>query len=191
MNNNLRITRKYRGLAAKYTNYFLVLSWKLGMGKLFSYFPMLFGKTMVVDFSGHGSKVPAQIPLIYFSQGELLYCTAVWNAQPGWFLHVIANPQVEVWLPEGWYTGKAELVEDEEERAQMLPKVLQNSGLAVSALVKLESRVIADEDLTADVQLLRIKRQSPCTGAEGPGSLAWLWPFFFFLMLFRSRRKKK
>jgi hypothetical protein len=190
MKTNLKLAQKHGELAGKYLNLIQVTGWKLGLGKFFNCFPALFGKTMVLDFSRREAKAPAQLPLVYYPQGDVLYCTAFGSVQPDWYLSVIANPQVEVWLPDGWYTGKAELVEDEEERAEILSKLIQNGGASASVWKKI-NWVDMDEDMGAELPLLRIKRQSPCTGAEGPGSLAWLWPFFFFLFLFRPRRRRK
>jgi deazaflavin-dependent oxidoreductase (nitroreductase family) len=172
----------------KYTNSATVTLWKMGLGKFFNLFPAAFGKTLVVDFSRHGAKSPAQMALVYYPQGDVLYCTAFWNAQPDWYLNVVANPQVEVWLADGWYTANAELVQDEEERAQIMPKLVKNGGAAFTIKEKM-TWVDLPEDDQAELPLLRIKRQSPCTGAEGPGSLAWLWPFLFFVFLLRPRHK--
>jgi len=174
----------------KYTNFAAVILWKLGLGKFFNLFPAVFGKTLVVDFSRHEVISPAQMPLVYYAQGDALYCTAFWDAQPDWYLSMMANPQVEVWLPDGWYAGKAELVRDEEERAQVLPKLLKNGGAAFKVWERVNWLDLPEEEQT-ELPVLRIKRQSPCTGAEGPGSLAWLWPFLLLVFTIRRGRKRK
>ena len=174
----------------KYTNSAAVILWKLGLGRFFNLFPAVFGKTLVVDFSRREAKSPAQMPMVYYVQGEVLYCTAFWNARPDWHLSVTANPQVEVWLPDGWYTGKAELVDDDEERAQVMPKLLKNGGAAFKVWERVNWLDLPEEEKT-ELPLLRIKRQSACTGGEGPGSLAWLWPFLLFVFMLRSGRKRK
>lgn len=174
----------------RYTNSTVVTLWKMGLGKFFNLFPAAFGKTMVIDFSRHDAKSSAQMPLVYHAQGDVLYCTTFWDAQPDWYLNVIAKPQVEVWLADGWYTAKAELVQDEEEREQIMPKLLKNGGAAFSIKEKIGWKDLP-EDEQGELPLLRIKRQSPCTGAEGPSSLAWLWPFLFFVFLFRPGKKRK
>jgi len=174
----------------KYANSAAVTLWKMGLGKLINLFPAAFGKTLVVDFSRHGAKSPTHMPLVYYAQGDVLYCTAFWNAQPDWYLNVIANPQVEIWLADGWYTAKAELVGDEVEREQIMPMLIKNGGAVFTLKEKIGWKNLLEGE-QGEFPLLRIKRQSPCTGAEGPGSLAWLWPFMFFVFLFRPRRKRK
>ena len=174
----------------KYTNSVAVMMWKMGMGKFFNLFPAIFGKTLIVDLSRHGGKAPAQQPMVYYTQGDMLYATAFWNEQQDWPLSITANPQVEVWLPDGWYTAKAELVEDDGERAQIMPKLLKNGGGAFRVWERVNWLDLPEEEQT-ELPLLRIKRQTACTGAEGPGSLAWLWPFLFFVFMLRPRRKRK
>jgi hypothetical protein len=44
--------------------------------------------------AGNGSLTPVN----YFSEGEFIYCTYVFKGKPDWYLDVIANPQVEIWL---------------------------------------------------------------------------------------------
>ena len=174
----------------RYTNSTAVTLWKMGLGKFFNLFPAAFGKTLIVDFSRHETKSPAQMPMIYYAQGEALYCTAFWSTRPDWQLNVTANPQVEVWLPDGWYNGRAELVVDDEERAQVMPKLLKNGGIVFKVWERANWLDLPEEEQT-ELPLLRIKRQSPCTGAEGPGSLAWLWPFLLFVLMLRPRHKRK
>jgi MYXO-CTERM domain-containing protein len=48
----------------------------------------------------------------------------------------------------------------------------------------------AFHEATAAYRVLRISRQSPRTGTDGPASLAWLWPLIFIFLLLRGRRRK-
>jgi deazaflavin-dependent oxidoreductase (nitroreductase family) len=185
---------KYLPAIFKRFNRLMVLMWKLGMGKLINCYPPFFGRIMVISHQGRGTGSPYQTPVNYFPQGEYIYCTSAFGGQSDWYLNVIANPQVEIWLPDGWFTGKAELVENSEERSQMLRKVLIASGFAAPLFAGVDPKEIDEEtfvEMTADYRLLRIQRQSPRTGDNGPGSLAWLWPILTFLLLCRRRRKRK
>ena len=172
----------------KYTNTAAVWMWKLGLGKFVNLFPSTVGRKLVVDFSRREAKAPSQMPMTYYAEGEQLYCTAFWSVNPDWPLSVTANPQVEVWLPDGWYAGKAELVQDEKERAEILPKLQKNGGWAYKLWERIQDGPLGDGD---ELPVLRIKRQSACTGAEGPGGMAWLWPFILLVFLFRPRHKRK
>ena len=179
---------KYLPVFNKYFNRGVVLMWKLGMGKLINCCPSLFGHTMVISAQGG-----AQTPVNYYSKGEYLYCTSAFGLDPDWYLGLIANPQVEVWLPDGWYTGKAELVSDPGEHTEMLREVLMANGLAAQLFAGLSPREMDEEQFAQaaeEYRLVRISRQSPRTGADGPGSLAWLWPLITCVLLLRRRRRK-
>jgi hypothetical protein len=177
----------------KFYDQWIILMWKLGLGKLFNYLPSIFGHMLVVGQPGHRVDGDSFIPMSYFSQREFIYCTPTLDRNPDWYLSMIANPQVEIWLPDGWYTGSAEIVENIEERAAMLRRVLASSGFSTALLLGVNLQTV-DEDrfreITAGYHLLRINRQSPRTGADGPGSLAWIWPLVFLLLLLKGRRRK-
>ena len=184
---------KYLPAIFRRFNRFMVLMWKLGMGKLINCYPPVIGRIMVISHQGRGSGSSYQTPINYYPQGEYLYCTAAYGSKSDWYLNVIANPQVEIWLPDGWYTGKAEIMEASEERTEMLRKVLIASGFAAPLFAGIDPKEMDEEQfaaVTADYRLMRISRQSPRTGEDGPGSLAWLWPIITVVLLCRRRRKK-
>jgi hypothetical protein len=184
--------KKYVPDFLKSYNQFVVLTWKLGLGKLFNSLPSLFGRTMVIGRQERGSNGSRFMPVTYFTQDDSIYCTMLFNQDTNWYLNVVANPQVEIWLPDGWYAGSAEVVEGEE-RSELLRKLLVSSG-RITPLVLGIDPLTAEEDVfdevTASYRLLRISRQSPRTGADGPGSLAWLWPLAFLLLLFGRKNRK-
>ena len=46
------------------------------------------------------------------------------------------------------------------------------------------------DELTAKYRILRLHRTGACTGAGGPGDLAWVWPLATTLLLWgRCRRR--
>jgi len=185
--------QKFGSISLKYFNHTIVILWKLGLGKLFNYFPIIFGRSLVIGFNSRSANGSSQISVNYFSQGDIIYCTDIWSGQTDWLLNIIANPQIEIWLPDGWFIGKAEIVDDSEERVTMLRKVLDSSGLAASVFTGINTKAMDEEqfmEAAEKYQLLRIRRHSPCTGTDGPGSLAWLWPLITLILLMRSKRKK-
>lgn len=184
----------YLPIFFKNFNRFIVLMWKLGLGKLINCWPAVIGRIMVIGHQGRGSGSAYLTPVNYCPHGDYVYCTAAFGEGSDWFLNVVANPQVEIWLPDGWYAAKAELVEDPQERLEMLRKVLIASGFSAPLFAGINPQTIGDEEfkeMTGDYRLLRISRQSPRTGSDGPGSLAWLWPFVVLVLLFRRGRKKR
>ena len=185
---------QYLPVFYKYFNRGMVLMWKLGMGKLINCWPSVIGRIMVIGHSGRDTGSAYQTPVNYYPEGDFLYCTSAYGGASDWYLNVIANPQVEVWLPDGWYTGEAELMDKSPQRSEMLRKVLVASAFAAPLFTGIDPKTANEgqfEEATAEYRLLRIKRQSPRTGANGPGSLAWLWPLITLLLLFRRRRKRQ
>lgn len=185
---------KFLPLFFKYFNHGMVMLWKLGLGKLINCWPSVIGRIMVISHHGRGSGRPYLTPVNYCTQGEYVYCTSAFGGGSDWFLNVLSNPQIEIWLPGGWFSGKAEIVDEPLERAELLRKVLIESGFAAHFFVGIDPKTIGEEQfnkVTSTYKLLRITRQSACTGADGPGSLAWLWPLITIMLLFRRRRKRK
>jgi hypothetical protein len=125
-----------------------------------------------------------------------LYCTAGFGQKADWYRNLLVNPTVEVWLPNGWWVGRAKDVTTQGDNLPILRQVLINSGLA-ARVAGLDPLRMGDERLrqaTAGYRLVHIRRIAALTGPGGPGDLAWLWPWATFSLLFlwvcsRSRKK--
>jgi hypothetical protein len=97
----------------------------------------------------------------------------------------LANRSVEVWLPEGWWSGLAEEVIDPKLRGPIMRQVLIDSGFA-ARIFGIDPHALTDDELetlTAKYQLIHIKRLAACTGTNGPGDLAWVWQVATFVLL--------
>ena len=106
------------------------------------------------------------------------------------------DPEVEVWLPDGWWVGVAHEVTDPEQRLALLRHVLIGSGFA-ARMAGINPKRMADEELdavTGPYRLIRILRTEACTGPHGPADLAWVWPLATMvllpLVLFRRGRRR-
>ena len=178
----------------KYFNRFMLLMWRLGWGAWVNAWPEVGGRIMVITHTGRKSGLKRHSPVNYALIGDELYCTAGFGAVSDWYRNIKANPEVEVWLPDSWWAGKAEEVTDPGARLLLLRQVLINSG-AVAPLMGVKPREMSDADLdavTRDYRLIHIHRTAPRTGSDGPGDLAWIWPIaaFVFLVLLLKRRKR-
>lgn len=169
----------------------VVLLWKLGLGKLINLWPEATGHSLVLGLKGSaGARL---IPMHYCRRDDLIYCTSLIKENQEAAMEVVANPQVEVWLPDGWYTGSAEIVEDAEERAGLLREVLREGGFVIPWLLGFHPQSAAEghfRQATAGYRLLRVSRQSARTGSDGPGSLAWLWPLALLVVCLRGKHRK-
>ena len=96
----------------KYFNKFMLLMWRLGLGKWVNFWPEVGGQIMVLTHTGRKTGLKRQTPVNYaLVEGEL-YCTAGFGQLADWYRNIMAEPRVEVWLPDGWWTGLAEEVTD-------------------------------------------------------------------------------
>jgi deazaflavin-dependent oxidoreductase (nitroreductase family) len=180
----------------RYFNRFMVLMWRLGLGKYINIWPTGLGRIMVLGHTGRHSGLKRSTPVNYAIIEDEIYCTAGFGRISDWYRNIIANPAVEIWLPDGWWTGVAEDITDSPQRLAILRQVLVASGFAARSL-GIDANNISDEGLdnvTTNYRLVHIRRTAARTGAGGPGDLAWLWPLSTFLLLvlpiFRPRRRK-
>lgn len=170
----------------KMGNCWMVWFWRLGLGKLINISPRYLGQIMVLEHTGRKSGKRYRTPVNYALVNDEIYCTAGFGHISDWYRNILANPQVEVWLPDSWWAGVVEEVLDPKLRMPILRKVLIASGFAAK-LFGVDPQNLSDEDLeklTHDYRLLRIRRVTARTGSGGPGELAWVWPLTTFFLLF-------
>lgn len=159
-------------------NRFMLLLWRLGLGAMVNGWPAVGGRIMVLTHMGRKSGLRRRTPVNYVEINGDLYCTAGFGAVSDWYRNLLANPTVDVWLPTGWWTGVAEDVTTQADSLPILRQVLVNSGFAAYA-AGVNPRTMTDIELrsvTKAYRLVRIRRTVACTGSDGPGDLAWIWP---------------
>ncbi len=182
----------------KYFNRFMVFLWRLGLGGIINWGHPYSGRIMVLRHWGRKSGTRRETPVNYAIIGGDVYCTAGFGGSTDWYRNVVSSPQVEVWLPDEWWTGTAEDVSDSPDRLSLLRNVLKNSGFAAYA-AGIDPEKMTDTQLdvaTREYCLVRIRRGEARTGKGGPGELAWVWPIAVFAMLpfvmgNRRRRAKR
>jgi deazaflavin-dependent oxidoreductase (nitroreductase family) len=169
----------------KYFNRFMLLMWRLGLGSWVNGWPEVGGRIMVITHTGRKSGQQRRSPVNYAIVDSELYCTAGFGKASDWYRNILANPNVEVWLPEGWWSGVAEEISTDQRRLALLRQVLIGSG-AVAPAMGVDPKAMTDEALdaaTKEYRLIRIRRTAPRTGPGGPGDLAWVWPAAAFILL--------
>jgi deazaflavin-dependent oxidoreductase (nitroreductase family) len=151
------------------------------------------GQIMVIVHKGRKSGKTHRTPVNYAIQDGDVYCTAGFGGGSDWYKNIIANPQVEVWLPEGWWAGVAESVIGHERQNELMRQVLIASGFA-ARVAGIDPAKMTDEQLAQTCSrypLVRIRRATPCTGSGGPGDLAWIWPLATFVLLPLALRRRR
>lgn len=166
-------------------NQFMLLLWRLGLGSWLNAWPEVGGRIMVITHTGRKTGLRRRTPVNYVPLAEDLYCTAGFGPGSDWYRNILTNPQVEVWLPNGWWQATAEDVSESPARLAILRQVLVASGFAARSM-GIDPLTASEEELqaaTADYRLVRIHRTAPCTGPGGPGDLAWIWPLATHLLV--------
>ena len=148
-------------------NRFMLLMWRLGLGRWINAWPAVGGRIMVLGHTGRRSGLRRQTPVNYAQINGEVYCTAGFGPHCDWYRNLLANPEVEVWLPGGRRTGRAEDVSGCEQHLDLLRKVLIASGFA-ARLAGINPRSISDEDLqqlAAGYRLVRVRLADPAPPA--------------------------
>lgn len=161
----------------RYFNRLMLLMWRLGLGRWAASWPSVAGRIMVITHTGRRSGLRRRTPLNYAFVDGALYCTAGFGGGSDWYRNLLADPNVEIWLPHGRWDGVAEDASTIEARLPLLREVLRGSGV-VTYLAGIDPNRMGDAALaaaTAPYKLVRIRLAAPRGGPGGPGDLAWVW----------------
>jgi deazaflavin-dependent oxidoreductase (nitroreductase family) len=167
--------------------------WRLGLGSWFQFWPEVTGQVLVITHIGRKTGLRRKTPANFAIIDGQIYCTAAFGVHSDWYLNILQNPNVEVWMPDGWWAGMAEDVSEDENRTEIMRQVLIGSGFA-AYMFGINPQLPDDElaKITLPYKLIRINPTEARTGDGGPGDLAWIWPLLTFLLLplvFRRRKK--
>ncbi len=174
-------------------NRFMLFMWRLGLAPFINMSPETIGRIMVLTHIGRKTGEKRQTPVNYAILNGEIYCVAGFGSFADWYRNILKNPQVEIWLPDGWWEGTAEDISRHPNRVELVRQVLIASGFAARS-VGLEPKTMSDEQIaaaTGDYKLIHIHRTSACTGPGGPGDLAWIWPAATFLLLPMALRRRR
>jgi deazaflavin-dependent oxidoreductase (nitroreductase family) len=151
---------------------------------------------MVITHRGRKTGLLRKTPVNFAILEGDIYCVAAFGSKSDWYWNILREPEVEIWLPDGWWLGIAEEVDETAPRSTILRQILIASGFAASAF-GLNAKEITEDgllDLLENYHLIRIRRLKALTGPGGPGDLAWIWQVLVTLLvlvlLFRPKRKK-
>ena len=127
-------------------NRFMVWMWKIGMGKMINFWPTVIGRIMVIKHRGRKSSKEYLTPVNYAIVDNDIYCTAGFGSISDWYLNMQANPDIELWLPEGKRKAHAEDISNSPNRLFLLRQVIIASGFA-APLFGINPKKLNDEQL--------------------------------------------
>ena len=154
----------------KYFNRFMLLMWRLGLGSWVNSWPSVMGQIMVITHTGRKTGLPRRTPVNFAVLDGDVYCIAGFGTISDWYRNLRAQPRIEIWLPDGWWTGEAADVSTSPNRLFYLRQVLIASGFAARA-EGINAYTISDEELdqvTQSYRLVRIRLLAARTGPGGP-----------------------
>ena len=166
-------------------NRFMLLMWRLGLGPWLNAMPGSLGRYLVLVHTGRKSGLRRTTPVNYAEIDGEIYVTAGFGSVTDWYRNLTANPDLEVWLPDGWWAGRAEDITGSEGSLAIMRQVLIGSGF-VGPMMGVNPKTMPDDALaeaTKDYRLLHIQRLEARTGKGGPGDLAWVWPVAVFALV--------
>jgi deazaflavin-dependent oxidoreductase (nitroreductase family) len=181
--------------AFKRFNPFMVGLFRLGLGWAVNIWPAIGGRIMVITHTGRKSGLRRRTPVNYAPIDGDLYFTAGFGAHSDWYRNIMADPQVEVWLPGEWRGGRAEDISQDTRRIPLLRQVIIASGV-VGPLFGVDPHKMSDQEfdqVTSKYRLLRIRLKERLSGPGGPGDLAWVWipmALIGFFLVFGLRRRR-
>jgi len=127
-------------------NRFMVFLWKLGMGRMINFWPAVIGRIMVIKHRGRKSGKEYFTPVNYAAIKGEIYCTAGFGSVSDWYRNMQANPDIELWLPDGKRQARAEDISDSPERLFLLRQVIIASGFA-GPMFGVDPKKMDDEEL--------------------------------------------
>jgi len=158
-NQALTASDRWRRIFKRF-NPFMLWMWRHGLGRWINAWPAVGGRIMILNHTGRRSGLSRQTPVNYAIVNGDVYCTAGFGASSDWYRNLLARPEVEVWLPDARWAGRAEDVSDCQGRLALLRQVLIASGFT-AYLAGINPRSVSDEqlqELAAEYRLIRIRR---------------------------------
>jgi deazaflavin-dependent oxidoreductase (nitroreductase family) len=141
-------------------NPFMVFMLKIGMGWMMNLWPEVSGRIMVIKHRGRKSGKEYLTPVNYAVVDGEVYCTAGFGSISDWYKNIMANPNVEIWLPEGKRKVQAEDVSEAPNRTFLMRQVIIGSGFA-GPLFGVNQKKLNDEQLDAVTKEYRLIHFKP------------------------------
>jgi deazaflavin-dependent oxidoreductase (nitroreductase family) len=158
-----------RALFRLVNRFIVVPAFQRGLGQIIS--NSLTGNIMVLGILGRKTGKIRYTPVSYARIGEKIYCYQGKEMKGQWYNNLLANPEVEVLLPSGRFSGHGEEVSDTIEKLQAMRQILKGSGLN-SSMYGFDPVAAPDEvvlEKTKNIPLIRITLDSMKPGASSSG----------------------
>lgn len=143
-------------------NRFMVFMWKIGLGKWMNIWPAVGGRIMVICHRGRKTGRGYLTPVNYAIVENEIYATAGFGAGTDWYRNILADPDVQLWLPQGRRRAHACDVSTSPCRVKLLREITIASGLA-GPLLGVDQKKLSDEQIekiATDYRLIQFTLES-------------------------------
>lgn len=154
-----------------------LFAWETGLGPVINVRPDVLGQQAVFYFPGRSGKFSCPC---FEKNGKILLALTEKELESIRDL-LLQNPGVELWMRNGWFSGTARLLSDEEKNE--IAETVSDEQFFGHMLRNFIKPTLKTH------YLLEAERHAPCTGTEGPGSKAWIWAAAALALLFSRKRK--
>jgi deazaflavin-dependent oxidoreductase (nitroreductase family) len=142
-------------------NRFIVVpAFQLGWGRIIS--NPITGDVMVLGITGRKTGKIRYTPVSYARMGPNIYCYQGREMKGQWYLNLLANPKIEVLLPEGRFSGHGEVIHERAEKLKAIRQILLKSGLN-RTMYGFDPKAASDEEVqekTRGMPVIRIRLDS-------------------------------
>lgn len=179
----MRVEESQLRTGFRFLNRNMVALWRLGLGWQMA--NPISGYIMVLTTTGRRSGERRIVPLNFANDGNAIYCLAGFGRTTHWLLNLQADPQCEVWLPDGRRLhGRGNLVTTEARRIDLVRAVLVRSGYVAKLAEPGVDLSTAADSVIAELgpqpgrryEIVEIELGDAVTGPGGPSDLTWVWP---------------
>ena len=136
-------------------NPFMVFMLKIGLGWTMNIWPAVSGRVMVIKHRGRKSGKEYLTPVNYALVDHEIYYTAGFGPSCDWYRNLLANPNIELQLPEGWRKARAEDVSDSPRRVFLMRQVIIGAGFA-GPMFGVDQKKLNDEQLDMTTKEYRL-----------------------------------
>jgi len=137
------------------------------------------GYILLLRTRGRHTGLVREAPLSYLVDDGSAWVMAGFGTRTHWYRNLLADPDVEVWLPGRIVRCHAEEVGDPAIRAAVMPRLVRAAGLP-GALVGCNPWTAPDARIVELLEGIPLVRLTPhheplVAGPDDPGGRAWIW----------------
>lgn len=148
----------YRLFFRLLNSFFVLPAFRIGAGRIVS--NPVTGRVMVLVLKGRRTGRTRYTPVGYAIMNGRIYCYRGERSQGAWYLNLLAEPHIEIILPDGRIRGHAEEVSDDDEKFAALRQILKNGGLS-GLIYGFNPRTVEEDVLRKRMAGVKVVRITP------------------------------